>query len=275
MQLQEILKKGTSQLRNIAERPLLESEILLSFILQKNRVFLHTHPNLILTNSQIRAIHKLFKRRENGEPIEYITHSVSFMEYFFYITKGALIPRPESEILIEKTKSLILQTNAKNVAEIGVGSGALICSLSLSCPNIQFFGNDISLKALRIATINIKRHSLQKRITLNQSSLLDKIPQNIEIIYSNPPYIQNNIPLPKPVLYEPKEALFGGEMGDEILKQIIFLTHQRKIPYLLCEMGYNQRESIEAYVQQFTPKKITFYQDLAGLERGFIIEFGG
>src|SRR5690606_14962902 len=96
---------------------------------------------------------------------------------------------------------------------------------------------------------------------------------DFDMVISNPPYIANEYILPHNVKYEPHNALFAGEVGDELLKQIIVQTHQRNIPYLFCEMGYDQKPSLSQFLKQFSTNKVEFYKDYAQFDRGFLVEF--
>ena len=199
-----------------------------------------------------------------------MTHKVSFYEDEFFIDSGALIPRPESEILIQNVIDLICANNLTNIAEIGVGSAALSISVAKKCPNIHITATDISPKAIKIAQKNIKNFNLCSQIDLVQTSLLDGIDLDFELVFSNPPYIALDYPLDEGVLFEPKEALYGGSRGSEILESIITLCAKRKVKYLLCEIGYAQASIAESMLKAYKYHKIDFYQDLAGFTRGFV-----
>ncbi len=268
MKIAEAIKEATSRLKNL-ERPLLESEILLSFFLGKERIYLHTHENEPLKNPD--NFFAMVERRKTNEPLEYITKNVSFFGERFFIDYGALIPRPETEILIEKSIELINTNGIKNIAEIGTGSGIIPIMLKKLLPQLQIIASDISKDALKIAEANSKLHNAEVQFV--ESNLLDRIDVNIEMIISNPPYIKNSYTIPDNLRYEPQNALFGGEEGDEILKKIIDLAIERKVKILICEMGYDQREKIKNYMQEKNHRSLEFYKDLSGFDRGFTILF--
>ncbi len=129
------------------------------------------------------------ERRASFEPIEYITKRVSFYSEEFFIDRGALIPRPETEILIDVASELIESYNIKRVVEVGIGSGAVSVVLAKKYKSIEILGTDISIDALKIANINLKLHNLQDRVKVVHTSLLDGIDEDVELIISNPPYI--------------------------------------------------------------------------------------
>ncbi|WP_455941175.1 HemK/PrmC family methyltransferase [Helicobacter pullorum] len=278
MNLKEALDFGTKKLqsRQIL-RPRLESEILLSFVLNQPRIYLHIHETQALSHFEEIRYLDFICRREQHEPIEYLTEKVSFYGEEFYISHGTLIPRPETEILIDKAKEIILQHSCKNIAEIGIGSGIISIMLSLLLQDypLKFYASDISPESLFNAYVNLKKFKISN-LKLYKSAFLDFNTQNklsFDLLISNPPYIKNDEILPHSLSYEPPKALFGGEVGDEILHQIILLAYNAKIPHLICEMGYNQRQSIENFIHKIPHKKIEFYKDLANLDRGFIVEF--
>lgn len=281
-----------------------EAEILLGNVLKKERVFLHAHSEKMLDLEQKEAFFALVDRRARNEPIEYLTNSVSFFGEVFYVDSGVLIPRPESEILVEKVCEIIQKQNLKSIAEIGVGSGALSISVARACKEVYITASDISLHALEVAKKNIAFFGLQSRINLVQTSLLDntkpifpksspkidtKSSQKItpkssqkssvdfgfdssadfELVFSNPPYIANDYTLPPNVAYEPKEALFGGEKGSEILESIISLCAKREIKILACEIGYNLAQILSPMLST-NGYEAEFYNDLNGLKRGFV-----
>ncbi len=252
------------------ERHRFEAEILLAYVLQKDRIYLHTHSLQCLNKAQEQAFFALVKKRIQKVPIEYLTHRVSFYEDEFFIDFGALIPRPESEILAQKVIDIIRANNLTKIAEIGVGSAALSISVAKKCPNIHITATDISPQAIQIAHKNIQDFELETRIHLIETSLLDGIDGDFELVFSNPPYIALDYPLDESVLFEPKVALYGGKNGSEILESIIVLCAKYKVQYLLCEIGYDQASIAESMLKAHKYHKIDFYKDLAGFTRGFI-----
>jgi len=270
--IKEALLKASSLLKEVADRPFLEASILLCHLLKKDRIYLALNEDKELKEWD--EYFKLVKRREKHEPIEYITNKVSFYSRTFHIERGVLIPRPETEILVEKSLEILKRfPSYESVAEIGVGSGAVSVSLALSKKNIKITATDISMKALKCAKINAEKFKVANRIRFVKTSYLEGIKQNFDIIVSNPPYIRNDFKVDKNLLYEPKEALFGGERGDEILKEIVILAKERT-KHLVCEMGYDQKDSMESFFKENDIKNYSFYKDLSGFDRGFIINFG-
>ena len=212
----------------------------------------------------------LIKRAKDDEPIEYITEKVSFYSTEFIIKKGSLIPRPETEILIDKVLDLAKEFDSINIAEIGVGSGIISTILALKIPDITITATDISQDSIDLARLNAKKFDISQKIEFIKTSLLDNIEKKFDIIVSNPPYIANSASLEQNLSYEPDCALFGGDVGDELLKEIIDLWILSGVKYLCCEMGYDQKEPLQNYFYTKEIKDVEFFKDLAGLDRGFV-----
>jgi len=264
------LQQAVQRLQAVSERPRLEAEILLAYHLNKDRTWLMTHDDMVVEDAA--GYEALVDRRAEHEPIEYITGRVSFYDIELFIAPGALIPRPETEILVEKAAELIRKNALKQIAEIGVGSGAVSVVLARIFPDLQIVASDVSEDALAIAQHNIEAFGLTDRITLYHSSLLEGIDTPIEMIVSNPPYIAREVLLePNVQDFEPHTALFADGEGDALLKEIICLGAKKNIRHIACEMGYDQRESISAFVKELGVYSVEFYTDLAGLDRGFVL----
>jgi release factor glutamine methyltransferase len=272
MTIKQAIAWGTLELRVVCERPQFEAELLLSYHLKKDRIYLLTHEYAEVQNVENFKI--LIQRRAKNEPYEYIVGEASFYDLHLEVEEGVLIPRPETEILIDLVSEIIERENIKNIAEIGVGSGAISVVLARKFPNLNIIATDICEAPLRVASNNIEKYGLKSQIELRKSNLIDEVDEKVELVVSNPPYIAEDFLLESNVVdYEPKEALFGGRVGDELLKQIIIDVQKRDIKYLACEMGYDQKEPIETFVNKLGVKSIKFYKDLAGFDRGFIVEF--
>lgn len=300
--IESALLWGANQIKEakISARARLEAEMILAHTLKKERIFLHAHSQEPLDRFSAERFMRYISRRCAGEPVEYIIEKVGFYGRSLYVSAGALIPRPESEILVDKARAAILEILDKSieskisVLEVGVGSGAVLCTLACEFPQIQFYGSDFSAEALFNAFFNIYNLGL-KNVRIFNANLLDflapiesnliesksanskqfAIPRHFELIISNPPYIPNKEAknLPKPLAYEPKSALFGGERGSEILEKLILQTSQFAQPRLICEMGFDQREAIKNIMKNIKHKKLEFYKDLSGLDRGFEVIF--
>lgn len=265
----EVVKAASKHLQDVAQRPIHEAQILLAHHLKKERLWVLANPHVCL--EQLEPFWEMVRRRAGHEPIEYITSKVSFYSQEFYCAPGALIARPETELLIDAVLAHLKPDFSGHIVEIGVGSGIISIVLAQHLPQARFSAVDISPQALEVARINLMRFELEKRITLYEGSLLDPIREPIDAVVSNPPYIQEGVILDRTLAFEPQNALFGGSQGDELLRAIIDEVNVRKIPFLACEMGFDQKAAIENYVTITTQMNPLFYKDLAGLDRGFVL----
>ncbi|WP_297443842.1 peptide chain release factor N(5)-glutamine methyltransferase [Sulfurimonas sp.] len=268
--VKELLLKITKMLGDIQRAPR-EAQLLLMAYLNVDELWLITNQEKELVD-----VDKLFEwvqRRSANEPLEYITKSVSFYSEEFYIDKGALIPRPETELLIDEViKRVKDKDTAFTFVEVGVGSGIISILLAKHFANAKFIAVDISKEALKVAQINIERFGLQERIELRLGSLLEPIDEDIDYLVSNPPYIENGVSLETNLSYEPQNALFGGEIGDELIKQLLDEVLKQKIKFFSCEMGYDQKDRIQDYLNKTDFKSLDFYKDYSNFDRGFTLE---
>jgi release factor glutamine methyltransferase len=272
MTIKQTLTNATKELNNSCERPRFEAELLLSYHLKKDRTYLHAFDDKEVEN--IEFFDSLIKRRANHEPYEYIVGEASFYDIELNVEQGVLIPRPETEILIDLVAEIIEKEKITTIAEIGVGSGAISVVLARKFPNLKIIATDICDTPIKVSRSNIKKYQVEDRVTVIKSSILDEVTKPLELVVSNPPYIANDFKLEKNVgEYEPKEALFGGLVGDELLKQIVLDVEERNIKYLACEMGYDQKEPMIEFFNEIGVEFYSFYKDLAGFDRGFVVIF--
>ena len=268
--VKELLKSITDSLSPNIPRASREAQLLLMSYLNVDELWLITNQN-----TQVKNVEKLLdwvKRRAKNEPFEYITNKVSFYSEEFYIAPGALIPRPETEILIDEVLKYINDSQSIiQFVEVGVGSGIISIMLAKKFPNAKIIAVDISQDALNIAQENIKRFGLENRIELRLGSLLDVVSEKIDYLVSNPPYIENGVSLESNLDYEPQNALFGGKVGDEIIKALLDEVLKREIKFFSCEMGYDQKDKISSYLKDTKIKNLNFYQDYADFDRGFTL----
>ena len=272
MTIKACLHWAKKNLQESCERPQFEAELLLAYHLKKDRMFLITHENDEVKDHV--DYETLVSRRAAYEPYEYIVGSASFYDIHLAVEPGVLIPRPETEILIDLVADIIEKEKITRIVEIGVGSGAISIVLARKFPALKIIATDICEAPLRVAQKNIETFGLNDQITLRESNLIDEVDEDLELVVSNPPYIAEDFILKSNVVdYEPKEALFGGRAGDELLKQIIVDVKKKGMKYLACEMGYDQKSPIEEFVKELGVEYIKFYKDLAGLDRGFVIKY--
>ncbi len=267
MTIKEALNHGAKRLQNQKE-----ARILLAHHLGCDAL------SLILKEAEsvedVDAYFALIERAKNSEPLEYITQEVSFYGENFFIKKGALIPRPETEILIDKVLEVAKNIKNPKIAEIGVGSGIISIMIAKLRKDATITATDISKEAIEIAKTNASRFGVAKQIRFIHTPYLIDIQQKFDIIISNPPYIAEDAPLERNLAYEPDIALFGGKKGDEILKNIIDIAAYHDNCVLCCEMGYDQKEPLQRYMADKNLAQARFYKDLAGFDRGFILKIG-
>ncbi len=267
--VKDALREITDALSHI-ERPSREAQLLLMYHLGVDELWLLTHQE-----DEVKESERLLEwvgRRAKNEPLEYITQRVSFYSEEFFIAHGALIPRPETELLIDEVLKNIEDKSAPlTIAEVGVGSGIISIMLARFLPNARFIAVDISKDAIVIAQKNIEKFGLSHRITVREGSLLEPVTEHIDYLVSNPPYIANAAPLESNLSYEPQNALFGGEEGDEIIKELLDELLKREINFFSCEMGYDQKDKIRNYLKKTPIKSLSFYEDYSGFDRGFTL----
>jgi release factor glutamine methyltransferase len=239
--------------------------------LQKDELWLISNQQTEVSNPD--ALYVMVHRRAKNEPLEYITNSVSFYSQEFFIDKGALIPRPETELLIDEVIKHYPDLDAPiRFVEVGVGSGIISIVLAQHFKNAKFIAVDISQAAINIARENLKRFSLEDRVELRLGSLLDEVSEDIDYLISNPPYIADNAKLESNLSYEPQNALFGGEVGDEIIKKLLDESLKREINFFTCDIGYDQKDKIRNYLKNTSFKGLEFYKDYSKFDRGFTLK---
>jgi release factor glutamine methyltransferase len=264
----ELLQQITHELKGTITSPRREAELLMMAHLECDQLYLIAH-----SDDEVKEEERLLqwcKRRKEQEPLEYITNRVSFYSQYFYIDSNALIPRPETELLIDEVLKQLNHDTDECIVEVGVGSGIISIVLAQHLPKARFIAVDISEEALSVAKRNIEHFGLEQRIELRQSDLLESVEEKIDILVSNPPYIANDALLDENLSYEPNRALFGGEIGDEIIQKLLDLTCKRNIRLFACEMGYDQKEKVTSYLSEY--ESLAFYKDYAGFDRGFILK---
>ena len=273
MTIKDTVKKYTNELKQVTHIPAKEVEILMLHLLEKNTIWLHLNYNNEFLKEKELA--NLVKKRATNYPLEYIINKASFYGEMFIVKEGVLIPRPETEFLLENAFEILKdKKETHTILEIGTGSGIISVMLALLVPNIKIIAVDINEKALALAKENAIKHNVQDKIEFRLSNLYENVNEDdIFLCISNPPYIANDYKLPTNVKYEPSNALFGGNIGDELLKDIIKNTSERKIPYLLCEMGYDQKNPLENYFKEFNVDSYSFYKDYESFDRGFTLKF--
>jgi release factor glutamine methyltransferase len=257
----------------------LDAEVLLMYVLGFSRAQLYARFDEAITPEQATAYEGLVERRAQGEPIAYITSHREFMALDFYVDQRVLIPRPETELLVEHTVKKLLEKGllGENVpiADIGTGSGVIAVYLALRFPNAKIYATDISPEALEVAEINARRHEVSNRIVFLQGNLLEPLPESIPTIVSNPPYTVLAQVEPNVARYEPNIALDGGSKGLAIYRELLGQAKNRlQRPGLIAlEIGSEQATDVSNLGRFFFPGcQIEVHKDYAGLDRVVILD---
>lgn len=260
---------------NIARR---DAELLLCATLRIVRTQLIAHPELAITAKQRDDFLFLCQRRARGEPIAYLLGVREFYGLSFFVNQRVLIPRPETELLVEIVRKLLPSDSGVTVWDIGTGSGCIAIALSKNLPHISLCASDISLPALDVASRNCEFHGVSERIELRVSDLLKAYSrQSCHGIVANLPYIgtiEHHLVEKDVMAYEPHTALFGGNTGLELYARLFEQLHLLKqMPnWIVGEIGFLQRPAFESLVGEILPQaRIEFYKDLAGFDRGFAV----
>ena len=272
MTIKDTVRKYTKDLKNVTHIPAKEVEILMLHLLNKNTIWLHLNYTQEFTMEK--ELEKLVKKRATNYPLEYIINKATFYGETFIVRDGVLIPRPETEILVENAYEILKDIKNPKILEIGIGSGIISVMLATMLPNLEVIAVDINEKAIELAIDNAKKFEVDEAIEFRLSDTFKNVSEDdFDMVISNPPYIADDYKLPENVKYEPTNALFGGKVGDELLKKIIDSTNKKKIPYLLCEMGYDQKKPLEEYFKNFDVEMYSFYKDYENFDRGFTLKF--
>lgn len=254
-----------------------EAASLLSFTLNRDRAFLLTHPEHLLTAEEAVRFRAVVERRAAGEPQQYITGRQEFYGLEFEVTPDVLIPRPETELLVETALRLLDQTKGLHkVCDVGTGSGCVTISILHERPHtLEATGLDISPRALRVAARNAKRHGVHHRLKLIASdcfAAIDFSQPRFSMIVSNPPYVTEAAleGLQREVReHEPRFALTPGGDGLRIIRRLLTDAPRLLFPggHLLMEIGFDQHEAVEELLDRSIWRLLDIHRDLQGIPR--------
>lgn len=253
----------------------LDVEVLLMNVTGFSKTQLYTNTEYLLSLEEFQKFQNFFDRRLKKEPIAYIIGMCEFMGLDFLLNNHTLIPRPDTEILVEKAIQIINEKNFKSGLDIGTGSGAIAISILKYCPNIQMTATDINKNAIFKAKENAEKNKVLDRISFIESGLFQNVTEKFDIIISNPPYIKTNVihQLNENVKnYEPKLALDGGEDGLIFYKKITSKANEylAENGFIMYEIGYDQAEDVTQILIENNFTNIEVLKDLAGLDRVII-----
>ena len=258
-----------------------EASSLLEHIIDRDRTFILGHPEQLLTPQHFELFRELVFRRSSGEPLQYITRRQSFFGLDFEVAKGVLIPRPETELLVETALKLLKNSPAQStICDVGTGSGCIAITILHEQPDARGVAIDISAAALEVAQRNAERHGVSQRLAFVKSDCFSDLPPSssrFDLIVSNPPYVADGeiSGLQREVRdHEPVEALAGGPDGLAVVRRLLdgsgaFL---RVGGHLLMEIGFNQAESIERMIDPQAWKLLGIQPDLQGIPRVVVLQ---
>ena len=256
MNIQTLLNQASKTLKQLSNTSSkLDSEILLSKIIKKNRKYLILNSNEELKKKNIKSFDYLVKRRKKGEPIAYLINKKEFWKQNFYINQNVLIPRPDTETLVEETLKLFNVNSKLNMLDIGTGSGCILLSILKERRNFFGTGIDISKKAINVARFNAKMHQLSNRVKFYNSDVDKFLIGKYDLVVSNPPYIkrQDLKYLEVDVKgFEPKLALDGGKDGFSKITKVISKTSTllKRNGRFILEIGFGQKNRILSILKQ-------------------------
>lgn len=247
----------------------LDAEVLLAHVLQKDRSYLRAHDSDELNPCQQEKFQTLVQQRNQGIPLAYLIGHKEFWSLELLVTPDVLIPRPETELLVETVLEILPKNQQITVADLGTGSGAIALALAKERPQWEITAVDFSAKALEIAKKNAQQLNIMN-INFIQSDWCTELPRKkYAAIISNPPYIANDDPHLLALRYEPQSALIAEANGLAAFSSIMqqAKSHLKKQGLLLFEHGYNQEKSIKELFEKYSYTAIANKRDLAGLPR--------
>lgn len=284
----EALRLAVEWLRaeEASESPELDAQVLLGYVAGAGRATLLAYPERALTDEQARAFAALVGRRAAREPVAYLVGRREFMGMEFVTDARALIPRPETELLVEAALKEIrgrLEAGAAPVvADIGTGSGAIAVSVAALEPRLpRVYATDVSVDALALAGENARRLGVAERVTLLQGDLLEPLPERVDLLLANLPYVapRDAATLARDVRsYEPSLALYGADDGLGHLRRLFAQApaHLKQGATLMLEFGYDQRSAVVALARETFPGcDVTVGADYAGWDRYAIVRADG
>jgi len=249
----------------------LESELLLRHTLKIDRVQLYLALEQELSNQQAETYRSLIKRRLDGEPTAYITEHREFYGLDFYVNSSVLIPRPESELLVEKALELAQERTVSTIVDIGTGCGAIAVSLALNLPHTRIYATDISADALEIALANCRTHGVTDRVCLLKGDMLSPLPEPVDLIVANLPYVRKaELPEVNTHNFEPSLALNGGTDGLDKIRRLCSRIDGklRSGGSLLLEIGQGQSITLVSFLRRLLRAgSIEVIPDLSGIDR--------
>lgn len=280
MTIQQAMLSAITKLQTLKDAsPHLDAEVLLSFTMKKQKTFILTNPDKKLSAIQQKKFNGLIARRKNGIPVAYLIGQKEFYGMNFFINSNVLVPRPDTETLIESAIHAVRQQTPDKktvIADIGTGSGCIAITLAKYLPQVKIIATDISPQAIDIAKKNARRQKVYNKIRFIEGDLLHPLilkKIKCDIMVANLPYLTSTEL--KNVRHEPKAALYGGKMGVELIERLLIQSSAILNPgsIILLEISPTQVKLVDFIIeQQLSGKKVSFIKDLNGRDRVVKIE---
>jgi release factor glutamine methyltransferase len=278
MTVLEVLQATTAyfQKRSI-ESPRLNAEHLVAHSLGKKRIELYLEFERPLSEPELSSLRDLVRRRGQGEPLQHLLGTVEFADQVFLSDKRALVPRPETEQLVEYLCEFAWP-QAPRMLDVGTGSGVIVISLATRFPEAELFAVDLSAEALSLARENAERIGAEERIHFLQGHLLNEVEGAFDLIVANLPYVAatDAAQLAPEVQHDPPIALFGGPAGDELIRELIATAppHLRPGGVLALEIGHNQATDLMRFLEAKNYHDMAAKKDYAGTARFLFAQYG-
>jgi release factor glutamine methyltransferase len=278
MTVLEVLQATAAYLqKHDIENSRLNAEHLLAHVLGRKRIELYLEFERKLTQTELGPLRELVKRRSEGEPLQHLLGTVEFCGLTFLSDRRAMVPRPETEGLVELVQSSILDPRSA-ILDVGTGSGVIALSLAEKFPEANIVAIDVSDDALALAQENADRLALSSRVRFLKSGLLEDVSGAFDLIVANLPYIstQDRHSLSREVLHDPEIALFAGERGDELVRELIDEAPTRLRPggMLALEIGLGQSEALLSALTEKNYRDIYAKNDYNGVKRFLFARYG-
>ena len=276
----EVLQSTTAYFqKHQIENARLNAEHLIAHALGLTRMDLYLEFERKLSEPELAPLRERVKRRAQGEPLQHLLGTVEFCGQTFLCDKRALVPRPETEQLVELLVSGVSDQRSRiRIVDVGTGSGVIALSLAKQFPEAKIFAIDVSEDALALARENEARLGLTDRVEFRKGDLLENFPERFDLIVANLPYVsmQDRQSLAREVLHDPEVALFAGEKGDELVRKLIEQAPSHLNPggVLALEIGINQAEGLTDLLRQKNYHDIRAKKDYAGFARFLLASYG-
>jgi release factor glutamine methyltransferase len=277
-----IVETLRQRLQKVSDTPSLDAQVLLAHIMGKSRSWLLAHPQARLNMVQSQALEEALLRLEQGEPLPYVLGHWEFYGLDFIVSPAVLIPRPETELLVEQALAWLRHhPQHRRVADVGTGSGCIAITLAVHIPDVQVLATDLSPDALRLAQTNAQKHGVAERIHFVQADLLppsdlSPLPGPLDLILANLPYIPTQrLPTLNVTRWEPILSLDGGADGMALIRRLLHLIPGKLAAdgLLLLEIDASQGRAVASLAQSIFPQaRVQVLTDLSGLDRLVRIE---